>query len=1527
MAEVKNTFLKGKMNKDLDSRLIPKGEYREAVNLQVSRSEGSTVGEFESVRGNSKLFDVYAQAPYSSSGDKPTVLGYFSDDINNTVYIFASTWNENDVSPGNSAGLGKKCSISRYNITTDTYTLLVTGDFLNFNISYPINNVNLVEGLLYWTDNLNQPRKININLANPTNSTTPTHYQNEDQISVAKYYPYQAIVAMERTRVQADNISAGLVLTLGATIPATVKVGDIITNFDKDFTPAPTITTLITVVKLLTTTTLQVSAAFTFTSKDFLDFSRPSMVNKARPLLSNGFKIKPSSVAGQTAGSAITLTSSQLPGDAAEPLTPQPTVGMLVTGTGINVSPTVVASVSIAGNITTITLDENTNALTTGSLLTFGSNPNYDASWKGDPEFLSDKYVRFSYRFKFEDNEYSLMAPFTQSMFIPRQYGEFGKGQNTTDKDMEDAYQSTILAWFKNNTDSIKLKIPIPDALANGDILQQKLLVSDIEVLYKESDSLAVKVLDSATTTGMTFTTIQYSDLVHGAITQTFFDYNYESSKPYKTLPESQTVRVYDKVPVRALTQEVIGNRIVYGNYLDSYTSPTSINYSATVGDKSVIYDNYAQFTNSSLKENRTYQVGIVLADRYGRSSTVILSSNDENPNLPGSTIFAPYKNVDNNDVFNWLGDALRVTFNAPITTSQENGQPGIYQGVPVGGVITATLDDGDSGYSAAIYPTTGGSGTGCTVKVLSVDGGGGIITFAIQTPGSGYAVGDELILTGGDESGGIIVASISFNLNPLGWFSYKIVVKQQEQDYYNCFLPGFINGYPITQTKERNESAFTVSLGDNINKIPRDLGEVGVGSLQFNSSVRLFGRVNNPNINRKQINVGGTILPFTNHALPYNQQYYPETFADEVTRISTCQESELATQPFVASVSAGVYNSPVTTATTAGQVVTTASTGTGSIPWGTTGALQSFYNQDANPFLLELSVGKENIVTNFGTVTDSRNKSNQLGAIVTSEDGSGVSAIISMQPFLTVSETTPTTSLLDIFWESSSTGSVAGLNSNINAQYSGVTSVSDLEMDFFESAVPGTVIDAEFFFKDGSGTNLITLTDAKIFRIQNSAGQTISTLPATVPFILAAGTSSGSFSLKTSAAAVTGYSDKYFWYGTGSPVNDVYTITFETDVTVNGVRYVDQEAQTVVKLKNLVPIISGCPKTILGITTQSTTIVDVGAVTVNGSADVANNNQQISYSIVSQKIGATDLSPPIFEITSAGVLKPASGQVMANDTTYIVVVRATDNAGNISGTAPYTGLSDDCSISFTVGTQHINRPVCDGLVGTDTYPAGFNVCADNRMFCFVNSKVVNIGQTTSGATNTYNSTNGYWANSVASSTSSIITADLDYLNVVANWNAQPSIPARDSSLGGLNADALLYIEARLEATPYTTSSNTANCLFTIQWRPNSSTAWSDATYYKYSVDSGNTFVVGNGTVPAAQNLQVLIPNTGQAAVVDKLRFYFNGATYAGEYRIFNNEMTGDVCGDATAKTKVKFTVDFGDGNAAYAGQCSLGPS
>ena len=55
MAETKNSFIKSKMNKDLDDRLLPSGEYRVAQNVQVSRSQSSDVGALENIFGLSLI--------------------------------------------------------------------------------------------------------------------------------------------------------------------------------------------------------------------------------------------------------------------------------------------------------------------------------------------------------------------------------------------------------------------------------------------------------------------------------------------------------------------------------------------------------------------------------------------------------------------------------------------------------------------------------------------------------------------------------------------------------------------------------------------------------------------------------------------------------------------------------------------------------------------------------------------------------------------------------------------------------------------------------------------------------------------------------------------------------------------------------------------------------------------------------------------------------------------------------------------------------------------------------------------------------------------------------------------------------------------------------------------------------------------------------------------------------------------------------------------------------------------------------
>ena len=54
MPEIKKVFLRGKMNQDLDERLIPDGEYRDASNIQVSSTEGNDAGTVQNILGNYK---------------------------------------------------------------------------------------------------------------------------------------------------------------------------------------------------------------------------------------------------------------------------------------------------------------------------------------------------------------------------------------------------------------------------------------------------------------------------------------------------------------------------------------------------------------------------------------------------------------------------------------------------------------------------------------------------------------------------------------------------------------------------------------------------------------------------------------------------------------------------------------------------------------------------------------------------------------------------------------------------------------------------------------------------------------------------------------------------------------------------------------------------------------------------------------------------------------------------------------------------------------------------------------------------------------------------------------------------------------------------------------------------------------------------------------------------------------------------------------------------------------------------------
>ena len=91
MAEIKNSFLRSKMNKDLDDRLIPNGEYRDAQNISVGKSEDDDIGALETVLGNSLSTD------FDLAITSLEIIGYKSIDNlgdNGSIIVFLTNYND-----------------------------------------------------------------------------------------------------------------------------------------------------------------------------------------------------------------------------------------------------------------------------------------------------------------------------------------------------------------------------------------------------------------------------------------------------------------------------------------------------------------------------------------------------------------------------------------------------------------------------------------------------------------------------------------------------------------------------------------------------------------------------------------------------------------------------------------------------------------------------------------------------------------------------------------------------------------------------------------------------------------------------------------------------------------------------------------------------------------------------------------------------------------------------------------------------------------------------------------------------------------------------------------------------------------------------------------------------------------------------------------------------------------------------------------------------------------------------------------
>ena len=988
------------MNKDLDDRLIPNGEYRDAQNISVGKSEDDDIGALENVLGNTLI-------PPSSLGITDLeIIGYITDEYKDNVIVFATNYTDgtNFDSFPTKAPSTKRCIIYIWSPNTaGGITTLIDDSFLNFSTTNPI-QATLIEELLFFTDNRNQPRKISVD-------NVAGYYTSEDQISVAKYSPWEPISLLKKeTGIVSDTpVPTATVFTLTAANP-NITVGMAVVSSNK-------------------TGTIKIQGD---------EFITVLAVNGAIITLSNG---------------AVLPANDPVATD---------------------------------------------NFVFLESTMT---NKSSEATWPGDPDFLEDKLVRFSYRFRFDDGEYSIMAPFTQIAYIPKQKGYYVNG------DEDAAFRSTILDWMENNVDNVELLIPLPD---NASTINASYKITHMDVLYKESDALVVKVLE----------TLPIDTIVSNSTNNTC-SYSYQSRKPYKTLTQAQTVRVYDKVPVRSLAQETAGNRIIYGNFRDIYTPPATIEYTVRSLEKTTFTsDSWIEYPNHSLKQNRSYQVGFILCDKFGRQSSVILSpvTVTTSGGALGSTIFSSYySSAGRPNVKDWFGDALQVVVNVPgiesntAGGSQPNfttGEPGLYAirtSTGLGFQISEVAGDDAviSGNSYVFKLSLTANAANTVIPVIDDYLRGEFIDYVKVTdvqPAGAPVVGTTYTVSTDAQVNSSYLNNFqntkdikySFSINSTGWYSYKVVVKQTEQDYYNVYLPGILKGYP-DQTGVTSPIPFPndpigstsniVLINDNINKVPRDLSEVGPDQKQFRSSVQLFGRVEN------------TLVGTAADAAKNNIQYYPGTNTDTAINIATSNDS----------------NMDFSNLSTEGQ--------------------QNLYQIDSKPLIARLATS-----TSIGIVTNT-------------------TANINMQPFLAIYETEPVDSLLDIFWETTTVGMISDLNADVSTGFAGPSTLSFDFASFQEDISPGDAITDLVYpvSQEGAPFDASDPTTATAFSVTDNNGQ-----PATGKFFLfqelTPGADQYKYQIKTAAASNSIPSDPkvdtYFTYENTSSATDVYT--FNITVRVN---------------------------------------------------------------------------------------------------------------------------------------------------------------------------------------------------------------------------------------------------------------------------------------------------------------------------------------------------------------------------------------
>jgi len=173
------------LNSDTDQKLVKSVEMTDNINVRVSNDSEGTAGVLKNVKGTDSL-SPKTPADALPAGEN-RVIGSVDNEKNNEILFFL--WNEND-----------DHGIFRIDTITDSFELVYSDSVLGFS-KYAHVDCDIIVNedehtLLYWTDNINPPMKINVNRAisgdYPASLTSGTDEEKLLNLTVAKQPPLKS---------------------------------------------------------------------------------------------------------------------------------------------------------------------------------------------------------------------------------------------------------------------------------------------------------------------------------------------------------------------------------------------------------------------------------------------------------------------------------------------------------------------------------------------------------------------------------------------------------------------------------------------------------------------------------------------------------------------------------------------------------------------------------------------------------------------------------------------------------------------------------------------------------------------------------------------------------------------------------------------------------------------------------------------------------------------------------------------------------------------------------------------------------------------------------------------------------------------------------------------------------------------------------------------------------------------------------------------------------------------------------------